>query len=304
MIPKILCTDCGSQLQWTDKFCSRCGKTIDWPASFSSSPTSPAPTALPVRSTTLRVDRLVEQAGTTVRCKSCGSENPSAAELCLTCGHALIGKTEKRAKHEVHSKQKQDVGHRVVPVVGSWKLVAGFAAFLATGITLMQLFGGSNKAPVTIPSQPSSQPSANMQVLPQIEEMERQVVANPSNHEQILKLANFLQDNRFYERAVKYYKDFLSHHPKDANARVDMGICYNDMGDLEEAKKQIRLALEHEPKHLFAHFNLGIVYLRGGEVEKANEWFKKVVELDPKNEIAQRAQQLLSQHNPQNLQTK
>ena len=63
MIPKILCTDCGSQLQWTDKFCSRCGKTIEWPASFSSSPTSPAPTALPVRSTTLRVDRLVEQAG-------------------------------------------------------------------------------------------------------------------------------------------------------------------------------------------------------------------------------------------------
>jgi len=286
MIPKILCTDCGSQLQWTDKFCARCGKTIEWPASFSSTATSTAPTA------------------TTVRCKSCGSENPSAAELCLTCGHALIGKTEKRAKQEVHSKQKQGPGQRVEPVVGSWKLVAGFAVFLATGITLMQLFGGSNRAPVAVPSQASSQPSANMQVLPQIEEMERQVVANPKNHEQVLKLANFLQDNRFYERAAKYYKDYLSDHPKDANARVDMGICYNDMGDLEEAKKQIRQALEHEPKHLFAHFNLGIVYLRGGEVEKANEWFKKVVELDPKNEIAQRAQQLLTQHNPQNLQTK
>ena len=82
-----------------------------------------------------------------------------------------------------------------------------------------------------------------------------------------------------------------------------MGVCYNDMGDLEEAKKQIGLALQREPKHVFAHFNLGIVYLRSGDVEKANERFKKVIALDPKSEIAQRAQQLLAQHNPQNLQS-
>lgn len=282
MIPKIACSDCGSQLQWTDKFCSRCGKTIEWPATLSASATS---------------------AAATVRCKNCGSENPSGAETCLTCGFALIPKSERQAKQEVHSKQKQTTAQKITPVVGSWKLVAGFMVFLATGITLMQLFGGSNRTPAVSPVQPSTQSSANMQVLPQVEEMERQVAANPDNHEQILKLANFLQDNRFHDRAIKYYKDYLAHHPKDANARVDMGICYNDLGDLEEAKKQIRQALDYEPKHVFAHFNLGIVHLRGGEVEKANEWFKKVVDLDPKSEMAQRAQQLLSQHNPQNLQT-
>ncbi|HLF20428.1 MAG TPA: tetratricopeptide repeat protein [Bacteroidota bacterium] len=187
------------------------------------------------------------------------------------------------------------------PVTNSWKLVAGFFVFLAVGITLMQVLSGTNPIPPR-PSQKAEQPAANMQVVPQIEEMERQVAANPNNHEQIVRLANFLQDNRFYDRAIKYYKDYLAKHPNDANARVDMGVCYNDLGNLDEARKQIELVIQNEPKHLFAHFNLGIVLLRGGDVEKANESFKQVIALDPKSEVAQRAQQLLTQHNPQNLQ--
>lgn len=214
----------------------------------------------------------------------------------------MSGRRDKPQRQEAKPQSPRDEKkYKVAPVVNSWKLVAGFFAFLIVGITLMQFLSGTNTIP-SMPSQTAQQPAANMQAMPQIEEMEKQVAANPNNHELILRLANLLQDNRFFDRAIKYYKDYLTKHPNDANARVDMGICYNDMGNLEQAKKEIGLALTYEPKHLFAHYNLGIVHLRSGEIEKANEWFEKVVALDPQSEVAQRAQQLLIQHNPQNLQ--
>lgn len=282
MKPKLFCADCNTQLQWGDKFCPGCGREIEWPGSKSSAPATHR-----------------TETSASVRCSKCGAANVPGTVFCETCGAALAHGKEKGKKSESPRDEKK---YAAAPVINSWKLVAGFFAFLVVGIAMMQFLSGTN----TIPSPPSQaaaqQPAANMQAMPQIEEMEKQVVANPNNHELILRLANLLQDNRFLERAVKYYKDYLSKHPNDANARVDMGICYNDMGNLEEAKKEIGLALKHEPKHLFAHYNLGIVHLRAGEIEKANEWFVKVVALDPKSEVAQRAQQLLTQHNPQNLQ--
>ncbi len=284
MKPKLFCSDCNSAIQWEDKFCPGCGAQIEL-SDVSGSPS----------------ERTAHAGSQKVRCSKCGSTNASENEFCERCGASLHqGKASRERRASKSASPRADKKYTVAPVANSWKLVAGFFAFLVVGITLMQFLSGTSN----VPSQPaqSAQQSANMQAAPQIEELEKQVAANPNNHELMVRLANMLQDNRFFERAIKYYKDYLARHPKDANARVDMGICFNDMGNLEEAKKEIQLALTYEPKHLFAHYNLGIVYLRGGDMEQANEWFKKVVALEPKSEVGQRAQQLLTQHNPQNLQ--
>jgi len=166
----------------------------------------------------------------------------------------------------------------------------------------MQNFSGMKQRPVTPKQETSDQPVANMQAMQQIQEIERQVAANPTNHQLILQLANALHDNRFYAEAIRRYKEYLAQHPDDANARVDLGICFKETGNFEDARKEMQKALEFEPKHLFAHYNLGIVYLSNGDIAKANEWFKKVIAIDPKSEVAKRAQQLLAQHNPQTFQ--
>jgi Flp pilus assembly protein TadD len=88
-------------------------------------------------------------------------------------------------------------------------------------------------------------------------------------------------------------------NPKDADARVDMGICYKELGNFKEAENEMKTALQYIPNHLNAHYNLGIVYLSEGNFQESNTWFKKTVALDPASEVGKRAQQLLTQHNSQ-----
>ncbi len=168
-----------------------------------------------------------------------------------------------------------------------------------TGLTVPQ----SQSAPQQPTGNQSQQLSPNMEALPEIEEMEQRLAANPNDHQLILTLANVLHDNRFLDKAIVYYKRYLEHHPDDADALVDVGICYNDLNQLDEAKQWMQKALVRTPNHLLAHFNLGIVSLRAGNVEEANEWFRKTVNLAPNSTIAQRARELLTPHsNLQNTQ--
>ena len=39
-------------------------------------------------------------------------------------------------------------------------------------------------------------------------------------------------------------------NPKDADARVDMGICYKEIGNFPEAESQMKMALHYVPNHL------------------------------------------------------
>jgi tetratricopeptide (TPR) repeat protein len=112
------------------------------------------------------------------------------------------------------------------------------------------------------------------------------------------------QDGRFFDKAIAHYRKYLEKNPKDANARVDMGICFFETSNLDEARKEMEFALKYDPKHVPAHFNLGIVILRAGNVKEANEWFKKTIALAPKSDMGQQAKQILEQHSSPLLQTK
>jgi tetratricopeptide (TPR) repeat protein len=137
----------------------------------------------------------------------------------------------------------------------------------------------------------------------EIQALEKDVASHPNDMALTLQLANSLHDGLFYERAIPYYKMFLAKNPGDANARVDLGICYKELGNFSEAKKEMKEALKYTPKHLHANFNLGVVCLSEDNLHEANEWFKKTVALDPTSEVGKRAQQLLTQHNSQTPKT-
>ncbi len=148
-------------------------------------------------------------------------------------------------------------------------------------------------------SMPPQAGSPSMQAMEQIEMLETKVKANPADVQGMLQLANILHDNRFYERAISYYTQVLAKTPKDVNARVDMGICLHELGRSEEAVAEMKKALKEDPRHIQAHFNMGIIHLSMQDLQESNVWFKKTVELAPGTEIGNRAQQLLSQHKPQ-----
>lgn len=292
MKPKIQCSSCAAELVWGDKFCSSCGLSIDWPAvpdqgveaseATGTRPEFPAHT-----------------------CPRCGAKNRLDSSFCESCGAKLEGVAQpiQTAKREGGKKDRSSGPARrggstekEQAPMATWKMVAGFAGFLIVGVLGLELLTAKR---VPVENHDHDQPqtnSANMQALPQIEALERKIGADPNDTQSILELANLLQDNKFYDRAIAQYNSYLRKKPNDADAMVDRGICYYDMGRYVEARSSMMQALKVDAKHVLGHFNLGIVSLREGKMKESNEWFRKTVALAPNSSAGQQAKQFIEQH--------
>jgi len=64
-------------------------------------------------------------------------------------------------------------------------------------------------------------------------------------------------------------------------AIVDLGVCYYNLSNPDEAERLFQLALRNEPHQPFALFNLGIVNERRGNTDKALEYFHQALEASP-----------------------
>jgi tetratricopeptide (TPR) repeat protein len=151
-------------------------------------------------------------------------------------------------------------------------------------------------------SPPAAEPQApRVDIAP----LEAAVAADPRDPAALLRLANGLQDNRAFARAIDAYERSLALDPRNPDARVDMGVCYYELGRadtsggvtmLRTAVQEMELALKYRPDHQPAAFNLGIVHLTMGELETSNRWFLRAVELNPSSELGVRAKRILEQH--------
>lgn len=291
MKPKILCAECGKEIQLDDQNCPNCGNAVEW-------------------STASAMSESAEVSGNPRMCNRCGTENTADASFCSSCGAKLQGMKKQQAQSSRKSA-KQDKGRDSKKresdssPLFSWKVIFGFLGLLLILVVALELFSKREEAPVQEQAAPPQMQGANIQLAGQISELEKQVAANPSDMQALLKLANMSHDGRFFDKAITYYKRFLDKNVKNADARVDLGICYFENGDSEEAQKQMLMALKYDPKHLQAHFNLGIVNLKARRIQEANDWFKKTIALAPPNsEIGQQAKQFLEQHSSPLIQNK
>lgn len=313
MKPRIYCPYCNAELRWGDKFCGSCGKRMEW-SDGDQTQNGDAKAAAP------------EQSQFELTCPSCGTVNKAGSERCKRCGSDLgsqvgpvtkavaVGPKQVKRDHRGSNKEL-----KTPSLLYSWKPAIALVVIVVAAVMIDYYVSRENifqqvaQASQAAVSQQS--PAANMAAVPQIEDVERQVKANPADFGLTLQLANLLSDNRFYDKAITYYQTYLKMKPKDTNARVDMGICYKEIGQYDASMREMKQALQDDPKHLFATFNLGIVTLDEGkmcmdrgQMDKANEfiresndWFRKTVELDPTSEVGKRAQQLLSQHSSTQL---
>jgi len=282
MVPKIVCRVCSSEVQPADKFCSSCGAKLEL---------QDAPSPPPA----------VKSGTGAIRCDLCGNSNPAGAVSCESCGNALSagvpsGQTMPR------SGKAAAVDRRASPLKGlqSWKLTVGVGVILVAVLVYTKT---SRNVDTPVPN-PAAPPVSGA-MAQQIEALEKTVDANPEDQQAILHLANALHDARAFPRAITIYKRYLELNPSDADARVDLGISYfelglsdstNTAGYLQEARQTMEKALTYAPRHQLAHFNLGIVCLHTGDVVKANEWFRKCAEIDPNSETGKKAQMLISKH--------
>jgi len=240
-------------------------------------------------------------------CAQCGSALNQTDVLCPSCGVVVDWADSATAveatphkdtlKKEIRENKSQSKNKSASL---SSKLIPGVIAMIAFAVVAYAIF--IEKQPgVSVDQQQANQPMNAAMQSPEIQELENSVEANPDNMSLTLQLANLLHDYLSYEKAISYYKVYLKMNPKDADARVDLGICYKELNKFTEAKNEMKTALRYVPNHINAHFNLGIVCLSEGNIQESNTWFIKTVALDPNGEVGKRAQQLLTQHNSQTI---
>jgi TolA-binding protein len=302
------CPKCGYKLEKSYNFCPNC--------SFNLSEVSAGENSKPAA---------------LIKCGNCGTENALGSKNCSECGAPLKGETIRKDKitdtplNGVSGLPGRDKNIKSAGKAGSDTEQAGRApggnkspqnsahkknAFNNSniitifGIGLLLVFailyfsGTFDHRAVTSQDQELQQINAGPDIkrMQEIENVKQQIKDSPNKMELYLHLAQLQQDSKLLNPAVSNYKKYLDTAPEDADARVDLGICYYDLGDYDKAIEQMETALRYKPEHQKACLNLGIVNLQAGNKSKSIEWLKKAIKIDSSSEAGREANELLNSH--------
>ena len=102
-----------------------------------------------------------------------------------------------------------------------------------------------------------------------------------SYHEEITKL----QTEGKYQEAIDLIKGTIELDPASADLRVELGICYFYLGNLEDSSKSYKEALTIDHNNVQAFLNLGINYYHQGENLKALEHLQNALSTDKQNSL-------------------
>ena len=288
------CIECGYKIDGNFKFCPNCGTQLDKVTQGSDANSS--------------VKKEV------IICKNCGEENSPKNVNCFSCGVQLKGGkketiSSKMIKSDTDGKQR-DVQKKYLneqsldkeeKVLDSKKILSISAIVIVVFILALVFTGvfdsGIQKDIAQVNDQVQTDGNqVNLAKLDEINELENKIKENPDDLESTLHLAHLSQDSGLLDKAISNYKKYLEKNPENADARVDMGICYYNLGDYAAAINEMETAIKYESKHQIAHLNLGIVNLTAQNLDVSKEWFRKAMELDPDSEAGKRAQELLNSH--------
>ncbi len=97
----------------------------------------------------------------------------------------------------------------------------------------------------------------------------------------------FLEQDR-HEQGVQLLEAVVEAAPYLSAPRIDLGIAYRRVGDLEAAEKNLLLALESNPDHPIAHNELGILQRKGGRFAEARRSYEAALAIYPGYHYARR----------------
>ncbi len=95
----------------------------------------------------------------------------------------------------------------------------------------------------------------------------------------------FIAD-RQYGKAISCYKEVIKSDPQCADAYMNIGICYDHLGDFSSAIDFYDMALEIYPLYPKAWSNKAITYQHMGDFSEALRCFDKAIDLDKNYSLA------------------
>jgi tetratricopeptide (TPR) repeat protein len=292
------CPSCGTKLEREFNYCPSCGFDLK----------------------NVKENEIQEEVTHTenvIRCDNCGEENSSDVNVCEYCGAPLKGshiekvvKAKKIVKENIDRSKGKPDRSKAAPArsrpqgkVKELKLKNLLLIFGGVLIVVFIILWSSGLLSSSVPEQVNQNQRVNqnsgidLNNIKHMNELEAEVKNNPDDTAKLLELAHLKNDSGLYEQAIVDYRKYLGKIPSDADARIDMGVCFYNLHNYDEAIKQMETAVKYSPKHQIGYLNLGIVNLTAGNFEKSKEWLKKAVEIDPNSEAGKKAQELLESHN-------
>jgi tetratricopeptide (TPR) repeat protein len=99
-------------------------------------------------------------------------------------------------------------------------------------------------------------------------------------------------DEGSFEQAVRSFRKAETRNPQDANLHYWLGQSLAQLGDLQEAEKELMTAISMADDFRY-HLALGDLYYRVGEARLALDQYVRVLEIQPDNPtVVQRVQEL------------
>lgn len=132
-----------------------------------------------------------------------------------------------------------------------------------------------------------------------IEELEKNLEADPENVERIIELASRYGEENQIRQAVELLEQAIDIDPENATAQYNLGVCYlkilesdlevsemwEDKADDEEffelAIVAFQRAIELDAEFVEAYNNLGMLYALRGWSDQAREQWEASLRIDP-----------------------
>lgn len=96
------------------------------------------------------------------------------------------------------------------------------------------------------------------QVRQQLEMLKKQVAQNPNDFDALVQLGNMYMDVSKFPQAIDYFNRALAVR-EEPSVRTDLGICYKQSGQMQQARDAFRKVASEQPDQWQAVYNLAIV---------------------------------------------
>jgi tetratricopeptide (TPR) repeat protein len=90
------------------------------------------------------------------------------------------------------------------------------------------------------------------------------------------------------EEAKNVFEEILLEDPKNADVLYNLGMCFTDLGQPDDAITVLKKSIGYNPKYSNSYVALGYAYAKTGDRESATKYFLEALQLDPDNSYAMR----------------
>ncbi len=295
-VQKEYCPICGAPLIINQTTCNNCGESFKRETEIVHNAAQANHHTLEQHSS--RSGNPPEKISKTVRCSSCNYECLPSHRFCPNCGEPLIksgvykkevpkGRKPKGNESTKHLKSKKRKFE-----FEAWHIVALFISTFVIIVIIILSNNSNSKTDKTSNSLNGQIPQINLQA---IQNAKQYVDANPEDADGILRYANVLHDAKMLDQAIVNYKKYLSFVSDNADAQIDLAICYFELKQYPEAINIMEATLKKHPGHQLGKLNLGIVYMAAGDTEKGIACLNEAISLNPNTDVALKAKEILTQ---------